>query len=167
MLELLVVRHAIAESRDPVAWPDDSARPLTARGERRFRSAARGLRRIVPAVDAVLASPYERAWRTAELLHEEAGWPEPERCRELEAPRPPEDVLGPLAKRSEASLALVGHEPHLSLLASLLLTGGPDSARIELRKGGVVLLGFAGRCEPGQAVLRWYLTPKLLRALDR
>ena len=163
---MLFVRHAIAEDRDPEAWPDDSLRPLTARGEKRFRSAARGLRRLVPTVEAVLASPYERAWRTADLLHEEAGWPRPEQCPVLAAPREPAAVVGLLAERNEASLALVGHEPHLSMLASLLLANDVASARLELRKGGALLLGFAERCEPGLAVLRWHLTPKILRSLD-
>jgi phosphohistidine phosphatase len=163
--DLVLVRHAIAENRDPEAWPDDSLRPLTPRGEERFRGAARGLRRVVPVVDAVLASPFERAWRTAELLRAEAGWPAPERCPALEAHREPGDAAELLSERNEASLALVGHEPHLSLLASLLMTGDTTSARLELRKGGALLLRFADRCESGRAVLRWHLTPKILRSL--
>ena len=59
-------------------WPDDSERPLTEEGIARFRPAARGLAKIVPTVERVLASPYPRAWQTAEIVHEETGWPAPE-----------------------------------------------------------------------------------------
>jgi phosphohistidine phosphatase len=148
-----VVRHAIAEERDAQRWPDDADRPLTAAGEQRFREAARGLARVAPTVDAVLSSPYARAWRTAEILHEEAGWPAPEARAELEAWRPPEDGL-PVV-RGRGAVAVVGHEPYLSGFVSLLL--GAD-VRVELKKGGVVLV------EDG--ALRWYATPKILRGLD-
>ena len=77
----------------PARWPDDAARPLTKEGIARFRAAARGLRRLVPAVDSVLSSGYARAWQTAELLHEVAGWQEPEECPALEAGRPATAVL--------------------------------------------------------------------------
>jgi phosphohistidine phosphatase len=152
MTRIFVVRHAIAEDRDPERWPDDGLRPLTKAGEDRFRAAARGLARIVPSVDVVLSSPYVRAWRTAEILHEEAGWPPPERCEELEAWREPADALG-LVHR-DGSVAVVGHEPFLSGLVELLL--GVKLA-IDFKKGGVLLV------EDG--VLRWYAPPKILVAL--
>jgi phosphohistidine phosphatase len=148
-----VVRHAIAEQRDDERWPDDAKRPLTKKGEESFREAARGLRLLVPAVEVVLSSPHVRAWRTAELLHEEAGWPEPERCEALEADRSPSDALDVV--RGRGAVAVVGHEPLLSGLVSLLLGA---SLPIDFKKGGVVLV------EDG--VLRWYATPKILRSIS-
>jgi len=159
-----IVRHAVAEERDAARWPDDSLRPLTATGTERFRSAARGLARLVPGVDAVLSSGYVRAWDTATLLTEEIGWPGAEDCPPLEGPRDPADAAGLLAGRAEETLALVGHEPHLSGLASLLLTGRPGLA-MQLKKGGVVALGFHARPEQGAGELLWSLTPKTLRLL--
>ncbi len=155
---LCVVRHAIAEPRDQERWPDDSLRPLTAEGEASFRAAAAGLQRVVPSVDVVLASPYTRAWRTAEILHEEAGWPPPSRCDALAAVRAANEVI-PLirAHESVSAIGLVGHEPYLSLLVSLL-TG---AAGICLKKGGAVGIRLAG----DEAELRWLVTPKILRVL--
>ena len=154
MTAVYVVRHAVAEERDSERWPDDALRPLTREGEERFRQAARGLREIAPSVDAVLSSPYVRAWRTAELLYEESDWPPPERCPELEAWRPPDDAFDVVQGRE--SVAVVGHEPMLSGLVALLLGADVD---LDLKKGGVVLV------EDG--VLRWYATPKILRGLSR
>ena len=153
MTSVYVVRHAIAEQYDAERWPDDAKRPLTKRGEESFREAARGLRIVAPAVEVVLSSPYVRAWRTAEILHEEAGWPAPERCEELEAGRSPSDALDVVRRRG--TVAAVGHEPLLSGLVSLLLGA---ILPIDFKKGGVALV------EDG--VLRWYATPKILRAIS-
>jgi phosphohistidine phosphatase len=166
-MDVYLVRHAIADHRNPARWPDDAEGPLTTKGAVRFRSAARGLHRLVAAVDVVLASPYTRAWETAEILHDEAGWPPPERCPALEAIRPPDDALEILQERNDrSSAALVGHEPYLSTLASLLLTGREGPLQLELKKGGVVLLELVGEPGPGRAILRWSVSPKILRSLD-
>ena len=165
-MDLLLVRHAIAAERDPVAWPDDSLRPLTEEGERRFRPAARGLHRVVPTVELVLASPYARAWRTAELLHDEAGWPSPEACDALAAAQSPAAGLEAVRARAPVTpVALVGHEPYLSSLAALLLVGDQAALHLELKKGGALLLAVNGAPAPGRAALRWHATPRILRAL--
>ena len=166
-MDVYLVRHAIAAQRDRARWPDDGRRPLTAKGVARFRSAARGLARIVPEVEVVLASPYARAWETAEILHNEVAWPAPERCPALEASRPPSDALEVLrAWKDRSSVALVGHEPHLSTLASLLLSGKEDVIQLELKKGAVAVLAFADDSRAGKALLRWSASPKILRSLD-
>ena len=165
-MNVYLVRHAIAEKRDAARWPDDSLRPLSPDGVERFRRAARGLRRIVPSVEALLASPYVRAWHTAELVRDEAGWPEPKRCDALAAHRPAGAALEPLRRHAKrGSVALVGHEPNLSSLASLLLAGDENAVGLELKKGGMVLLTFSADPSRGSGVLRWSVTPKILRSL--
>jgi phosphohistidine phosphatase len=166
--EIYLVRHAVAAKRDAALWPDDSLRPLTPEGIARFRSAARGLGRIVPTVDLVLSSSYTRSWETAELLREEAGWLPPVRCRELEADQTAGAALHALqALGKRSSLALVGHEPNLSSLASLLLTGQEDAVELELKKGAVAFVEIQDDVPPGTGVLRWSMSPKILRALGR
>ena len=165
-LSLYLVRHAFASHADPAQWPDDAERPLTEDGARRFRAAARGLRRIVPTVDVVLSSGFARAWQTAELLHDDAGWPAPEQCPELEAGRPASSAVPILQGRAERSIAVVGHEPHLSRLASLFCAGSEDALDLELKKGAVALVACAFAVEPAGGRLRWALAPKILRALD-
>jgi phosphohistidine phosphatase len=163
-LDLYLVRHAFAAHADFARWPDDSKRPVTEEGAERFRTAARGLLRLVPEVDAVLSSRFARAWQTAELL-EEAGWPAPEPCPELEVGREPREALDVVRARPERSLALGGHEPHLSMLASLLAAGSEGALGLDLKKGGVVLLRCDDGVAPGAASLRWAVAPKLLRAI--
>lgn len=168
-MEVVLVRHAIAAERDPATWPDDRDRPLTEQGEERMRAAARGLGRILPEVDAMFASRLVRAWRTAEILHEEVGWPEPEEWPQLEPERSPaQAVLSLVPHQDAARIALVGHEPNLSEIASYLLTGsGHRGVDLEMKKGGVACLGVDGEPGPGSAWLRWVATPRILRMLDR
>jgi phosphohistidine phosphatase len=165
-MELYLIRHGVAATRDPSRWPEDRDRPLTPEGEDRFRKAARGLGKLVPAVERVFASELARAWRTAELLHEEIEWPQPEKCVELEPGATAELAVRALVPVSgAASVALVGHEPNLSDLAALLLTGDQDGVGIQLKKGAVISLEVDGLPGDGDALLRWALPPKALRAL--
>ena len=165
-LAAYLVRHAFAAHADPERWPDDSLRPLTEDGIRRFQPAARGLRRLVPRVDVVLSSGFARAWQTAEILHDVARWPEPQDCPALEVGESPASALDVLRGRAEESVALVGHEPYLSELASLLCTGSGGSLQLELKKGAVALISCDGPIGPGSGYLRWALPPKILRAVD-
>jgi phosphohistidine phosphatase SixA len=59
---------------------------------------------------------------------------------------------------------LVGHEPFLSRLISLLATGGPD-LQMDFAKGGLAKLEVdilrTGKC----AVLAWLLTPRQMKLM--
>jgi phosphohistidine phosphatase len=167
-MDLYIVRHAIAYLRDPEKWPDDRLRPLTPRGVRRFRRAAAGIHRLVGGVDVVLSSSYTRAWDTAAILADEAGWPAPTACPALEADGSPEAVLAALTAHGDTrAVALVGHEPYLHELVSFLLTGDPARMATELRKGALIGLTLPQGPEPGTASLRLLLQPRGLRALAK
>jgi phosphohistidine phosphatase len=166
-VDLYLVRHAIAEPRDHARWPDDAHRPLSPEGAELFRLAARGLQRMGIEVEAVLSSPYARAWQTAEILVDEAGWPAPISTPELEPTGTPSAALEIAATRSESLLAVVGHEPDLSELASHALTGDPHAVAIQFKKGGVVCLRFRGTPAAARGELRWSASPKILRQLGR
>jgi phosphohistidine phosphatase len=164
-MDLYLVRHAIAEDRDPMQWPDDGDRPLSAKGVERFEQEARGLATLVPEVDVVLASPYARAWGTAQILTKEAGWPPPVQSDALRAEHTAEESLAAIeALRGADAIAAVGHEPNLSELASLSVLG-TIALPIEFKKGAVLALTFEDAVAPGRAYLRWLLPPKALRSL--
>jgi phosphohistidine phosphatase len=166
-LYLYLVRHAVAHKRDQRRWPDDSKRPLTPEGEEEFVGAARGLARIVPEVEVLLSSPYERAWRTAEILAEQSGWPAPTELPALEPEVPPEKVVIALQTHADKqSIALTGHRPCLHELAAYLLTGDPGGADMKIKKGGVVCIEFDEAPNAGAGKLRWLFTPKVLRTLE-
>ena len=165
-MDLLIVRHGIAESRDGSRWPEDRARPLTEDGKVKFRRSAKGLATFVDPPQVVLSSPLTRAWQTAEILHEEAGWPAPKELRELEPDLSAEGIRTALQSHAAAAaVAVVGHEPNLSELTSLLLAGSPDAVAVVLKKGGVIALDAGLFPEAGAATLLWSIPPRVLRAL--
>ena len=120
--------------------------------------------RVVPEVEVLLSSPYERAWRTAEILAEQAGWPAPERLSALEPNVPPEKVVIALQTyQGKQSIALTGHRPCLHEFAVYLLTGDVGGADMKIKKGGVVCIEFDDTPRAGAGKLRWLFTPKVLR----
>lgn len=166
-MDLYLVRHAAAHGRNPERWPDDSFRPLTPEGEEAFRYSLGGLALLAPRVDALLSSPFERAWRTAEVLAELEGWPGPKSSTSLEPTLPPEKATGFLgAYEAAKTVAVVGHRPGLHELASYLLTGEADGTWITIKKGGVACVRFEGPVAPGTGQLRWLASPKILRAMS-
>lgn len=164
-MDLYLVRHAIAHDRDSERWPDDSARPLCDAGVKRFRRAAAGLGAGIPRPDELYSSPYLRAWETAELLARVAKWPAPKRLPLLAEPPSLPRLAQVLASHAKgARIALVGHEPYLGELATRLLLPGEGAALFEFKKGGIACLRLDGGLVPGAAILRWFLSPRLLRA---
>jgi phosphohistidine phosphatase len=167
-MHLLVIRHAIAEDREEFASSgrDDSERPLTKVGRRRMRRNAQGLRRVAPGIDAMATSPYVRASETASILAEAIDYKGEIASIDALTPEQPSEALLPwLAQHAaDATVAVVGHEPHLGRLVTWFLTGNSES-HVMLKKGGVVLLDVGVRPGAGSAILHWALTPGQLRSL--
>ncbi len=166
-MELLVVRHAIAEDAEAFAGTGrgDAERPLTDAGRRRFEKGARGLHRLIEPIDLLATSTLARAVETGELLARACGISRVERLRELAPDGAPIALLPWLRRHGKRStVAVVGHEPQLSRLVELLLAGR-EAGFIALGKGGACLLELGEAPEPGHAELRWLLTPAQLRRL--
>jgi phosphohistidine phosphatase len=162
-MKLYLIRHAIAANPDPQVWPDDGERPLTDRGIRRFRKAAEGLGRLAEPADVVISSPLRRARETAMILQVEAGWPAPIYLDEL-AGADIASLLGALQPHAAAdSIALVGHEPHLSQMAGTLIAR-EGRAQVELRKGAAACIEIESLAPDARGTLLWLLPPRALRA---
>lgn len=166
-MKLLVIRHGSAEDMD--AWAatgePDEKRPLTAEGRKKMKKAARGIRSILQSIDLLATSPLTRAVQTAELVAREYDALAVVVSSALEPDRPNAAFGEWLRSLDEVkTLAVVGHEPHLSGLVSWLLTGESASV-IELKKGGACLLEMEKLASPGQGRLIWLLTSDQLRAV--
>lgn len=168
-MRLLVIRHAIAVDREELAVgePDD-ARPLTPKGRRRMRRGARGLRGAVPRIDALATSPLVRARETAEIIAR--AYRDRARPAVLDAlvPDAPLELTRDWlrSRPADSTVALVGHEPHLSALVGWLLTGR-EHALFEFTKGGACLLAFDAEIGEGRARLCWLLRAGQLRRMRR
>ena len=163
---LYVVRHGIAEDGAPGG--DDGLRRLTPRGRSKFEGVVSGLRALDVEIDVLLTSPLVRAVETAAILAE--GYGRELTPRELPAlasgVAPAETVRALRPFLRQDGVAIVGHEPGLSGVASLVLTGAPDGLAIELKKGGVIAIDVGSRLEGG-GTLCWLLTPRQLRRLGQ
>jgi phosphohistidine phosphatase len=161
-MRLLIVRHAIAVPHGTPDVPEDE-RPLTPRGERRFREAARGLARICRRPDVLLTSPLVRARQTADIAA--AAWGHAKVKEEAAlAGGSLEKMAAALEKHAESRLvAMFGHEPDVSSLAAKLL-GTSASERLTFKKGAAALFDVPGRIADGGALI-WYLPPRVLRRL--
>ena len=165
-MQLLVIRHAIAMEREEWAKEGrpDSDRPLTDTGRRRMRKNARGLQRISPHPDLIGTSPWLRAADTARVIAETLGVERMETVDAMIPDRPFSELAAWLNEHGDvATIAVVGHEPHVGDLVSWLVGGGGGS--VEFKKGGACLLRIDDKVDAGGAILQWHLTPAQLRAL--
>ena len=161
-MDVYIIRHAAAEERDAGRWPDDSERPLTESGRKKFRRVARHLGEIIEPKPFVLSSRFVRAWETAGILADEAGWPNPKACDAMEFQNNNQVIRVLRDYAEEKAIALVGHEPQLGQLISLLLTGDEERVRLSFKKGAVSCLNVPISLPPGEAVLNWIITPGLV-----
>jgi phosphohistidine phosphatase len=165
-MQLLVIRHAIAEDRDAFAKTerDDGERPLTSEGVRKMRRGARGLRELVPKIETLVTSPLVRAHQTADILRREYDLERVDTASELEPETPLAKTTAALTRLEGDVVAIVGHEPHLSRLVTYLITGA-DQSGIELKKGGACLVDFDGHPARAAGTLIWSVAPRILRGL--
>jgi len=166
-MNLYVLRHAIATDRGTTGNEIDSERRLTKEGEKKMRRIARGMQSLGLSFDLVLSSPFVRARQTAEIVAETFGIEEKLTLTpHLETGGDPRRLVAEIASRYEGldSVLLVGHEPYLSGLISVLL-GGDERLAIVLKKGGLCQLQIEklvyGRC----ADLEFLLTPRQLQQI--
>lgn len=162
-MKVLLIRHGIAVDR--IEAVTDADRELTKIGRKRMKQIARGLHCLIDSIDVLVSSPLIRAVETAEIVAREYGAMKFSTAAALSPGRDLQAILETLRiHKSAETIALVGHEPSLSLFASWSLTGLHESF-MELKKGGVCLLEFAAPPAAGHAKLRWLLAPSQLRHL--
>ena len=167
MMDCVLFRHGIAAERDEWEGPDE-ARPLTERGAKRVAQAAGGLSRLDVRPTHILSSPLVRAIETAKIAHRSLRIRTTVRIvDELLPDASPNRLLSILHDFPPESYVLcVGHEPHLGMVASVLLSGRASSS-FPLKKAGACLIELSAIVKPGQGLLRWWLTPSQLRAIGK
>ena len=164
MTTLFLVRHGIAEDGLGI---DDGARQLTDDGRRRMGKVARGLKELGVQPQVFLASPLVRAQQTAAIL---AAILAPrlavETCAPLAIGGDLDEVLAELgAYRGMGEVMLVGHQPSLGELASLLLTGEPYRVPLPFKKGAVAAIEVGALPPRAPGELLWFVPSKLLRGV--
>ncbi len=150
-MDLLLWRHAEAEDGD-----DDLKRRLTERGERQARTMAAWIRAHQPKDMRIVVSPAVRTQQTAEALklpfetHRKIG---PDACVS-------ELIAASGWPTAQGSVLIVGHQPSLGRLASLLLAGHETDWSI--KKGALWWLSNRLRRNENQTVLRAMIPVEML-----
>jgi phosphohistidine phosphatase len=164
---LYIMRHAAAE--EAASSGDDGARKLTERSKEKMRGAAAGFHAMGIKFDAILTSPLARATETAELVASAYGnTPPPQVVPALATGIAAADAVSALrAFARQDEVMIVGHEPQLSAIASILLTGAGDVAHLKLKTGGCIAIDLPARFERGGGELRWMLTHRQLRQMRK
>lgn len=161
MIRVYLVRHGIAVDHAGKGDLPDDSRPLTEKGRRRFRKLARTFARLGEPVDRIFTSPLPRAVQTAEILasalrHSDVGILE-----SLRPSAPPEALLQEVASKAKGaqSVALVGHDPQMTLLVELL-GDVPRGATIDFKKGSIVRIDVSELAAPKATEPVFWLKPK-------
>jgi phosphohistidine phosphatase len=166
MVDLYLLRHGIAVNAEDL--PTGADRPLTDKGVKRMRKAARGLRRLGMKFEVILTSPLARAHQTATIVAEALG--REAHVSVVEALKPDgaaDELLSSLNDYANCeSVLLVGHEPLLGDTVSQLL-GGKKTSNIEiaLKKGGLVRIEVDSLPPRNPGILHLLVAPKILRRL--
>ena len=167
-MDLYVLRHGLAGDRNGAEYSNDDERPLTEKGVRRMARQVRGLRSLGISIDVIVSSPLVRAAQTAQIVHE--GLEMTGRLVTSNALAPggsPSQLISHLATgySSADDVMVVGHEPFLTGLISVLTTGDPEPV-VRLRKGALCKLRVPapryGRC----GWIEWSMTPKQMTSLS-
>ena len=161
-LDLYLIRHGLAGEHG--SYANDHERPLTDEGFQKTRQIAKRLHALSLQFDIILTSPLVRARQTADLLLEAKLAPTLQVAPELAPDGSLYEWLAWLkSKRSSETkaLALVGHEPNLSLWAETLLWGKTNGV-LTLKKAGVLGLTLPEQTPIGNSTLFWLTPPRFL-----
>lgn len=150
-MELILWRHAEADMSEP-----DATRALTAKGHKQAWKMAEWLDRNLPNSCKILVSPATRTIQTAEALGRKF-----KVVQDLAPDAAPEAVLAAAHwPDSREPVLIVGHQPTLGQVASLLISGTAQPWTI--RKANVWWIMQRERDETTGNYLRAVMTPDLI-----
>ena len=164
-MKIHVLRHGIAVVRGDLDVENDSERQLTPKGKRQLRQAVAAMKTMGLCFDLILSSPYLRAKQTAEIIAESMKLKKQLGFSNALAPDgSPKNLIRHLnqLEPEPENVLLVGHEPYLSCLISLLTTGRKDLL-MDFKKGGLCQLETETLSHDRCATLVWLLTPKQMK----
>lgn len=170
-MKLLIVRHGKAEDRDD--WQakklPDGERPLTFEGIEEFTHVAEALPGLVSTMDRIYTSPFRRALQTAEILSKTYPNSKLITTETLLQGTPWKDVQTFLLKlewSKDGVVSIVGHENHLSIILSNLISC-TDENLVRFKKGGSALVDLELRETKVIGKLLWFLPPKVILKLAK
>jgi phosphohistidine phosphatase len=174
MKTVLLLRHAKSDWGDPALADFD--RPLAKRGLKDAPRMGKVLQDIDSVPDRIIASPAKRAKQTAELAAKACGYHKSITWAPSFYGGDSEDLIEALKQLPDTieRAMLVGHNPTMEETASALLLNSEasldDEYAIRMPTASLMCLDLQimdwATLEPGDAILRWYLIPRLVKAIE-
>ena len=158
-MEIYILRHGDAELHDNAIADKD--RKLTGKGKRDVHAVLEAARRAKAAPELILTSPLRRAQETAAIaatLFKSAKVMETRHLLPGASPAELWREIGSL--RDVQQVLLAGHQPQLGHMVAFLLEA---AAVADLKKSALVRITTANRLGPPRGVLKWMITPRLVR----
>ena len=169
-MELYVIRHSIAHNLGEQGAFTDEARTLTPAGVERAVGVGRGLASLGIVPGLVLVSPAVRTRQTAEHIFGQMALPQGALVYSpaVGLGGSAEEILAQLGQATarHAQVAVVGHEPTMSDLISLLACSH-GGLQVKVGRASVTRVDVNGSPRPGAGVLRWKLNGDHLAAIAR
>jgi phosphohistidine phosphatase len=169
-MELIIVRHGIAEPLSKGNEFSDEKRVLTVEGRNRMREIAKGLVKLGVEVDSILCSPLARAVETAEIVGAAAGLNKKDikSTQNLSPGAACEGLFAEIKRRRGAeTVLLVGHQPDLGILVSKIIHGIGNASSIQLKKGSICSINVTETVPTLRGELMWLLSPRQLRLIAK
>ena len=143
---------------------DDASRPLSPLGEDQALNVAQAFLSLKLPLDLILSSPLRRAQQMGEMIGKELKLKEFHTTEYLVPGSNERQLFRQLNEYRKNSVLLVGHEPHLRLVASQIISGS-RLAHIEVRKASLLCLETSTAIQPESGVLKWMLTAEQMKNL--
>ena len=166
-MDFYLLRNAKAAKDGKANDDNDDDRPLTKKGERKIIRVAEAMRDLELKFDAIITSPLLRATHSAEVVARSFRMKDSVHHSSHLAPHGnPALLVNEInAKHGDTSgLLLVGHEPSLGALISILLVGD-NSLQMIFKRGGLCKLSVENLCYGKCASLCWLMAPSQLKRM--
>ena len=126
-LRLILIRHAKSNWDDP--FSDDHARVLNTRGLASATAIGQWMADNGYQPDEILCSDARRTAQTADLII--AALPKPPKLRLMHAlyHAAPDTLMDTIHRETVTTVALIGHNPGIGMLANMLVADAPDHTR--------------------------------------
>jgi len=154
-MNLYLMQHGIANPKD--IDPDEN---LTEKGSQIILASAKALKKINISFDVIICSPKNRSKQTAKIIAKEFKFPE-KKIIETDKVKPlslPEETIDFISEYERVFIA--GHLPSIKQIISYLLCSGAN-IDVDIHNGGCTRIDIENKT----AILKWHLTPNILKLL--
>lgn len=154
-MRIFLMQHAVAKTKE-----EDEERGLTDDGIQELLDVAKFFKRLQVSIDEIWHSGKKRAAMTSMIFSTELDQEITIKSRDFMNPIDDPHIIRKFlaeAERENKNIMIIGHLPHLSRLASLIVTGDAERPTIKFRNAGIVSLIK----DKNRFTIEWLITPDI------